>query len=288
MALSRERVGEMYITLEALLWGAFPVLTVLSQHRLAPLWSLAFSTLCAAFFFAALVGIRRHWHELRNRTALRDTLVMTLLLGVVYYVLFFVGLKYTSAGNASIIALTETLFSFLFFHVWRKEHIPVAHILGACLMLLGAAVVLYPNTKEVRMGDFLILAAGMVAPLGNLYTQRARKAISSETIMWVRNALSAPIIFIFAYVGQPSFSAVDFTASIPFLLANGILVFGLSKFLWVEGIHRMSVTKANAISGLSPLVALVLSWLWLGMPPTGAQLASFLPLFVGMILLTRN
>ena len=170
------------ILLGAIFWGLFPVITILSLNYLSPLASLAWSTLFSIPVFALILGFKKNWKEITDPSALRDILLMTFFTGILYYVLLFSGLRHTSAGNAGIIALTEVFFSFLLFHVWHKDYISKGHIIGSCLMLLGAIVVLYPNLTEFKIGDILILLAAFIAPFGNFFQQRARKKGSRETV----------------------------------------------------------------------------------------------------------
>ena len=288
MGLSATRQGESFILSSALFWGLFPVITILSYDRLSPLVSLAWSTLFSALFFAVVLTFKKSWSEIKNKTARRDILWMTLFIGILYYVFFFFGLKYTSAGNASIIALTEVLASFIFFHVWRKDYIPKEHIIGAALMLVGAAVVLFPNVSHWRAGDWLILAAVAVAPFGNFFQQRARCQVSSEVIMFIRALIATPVIFLLAWLFGANPAAIDLRGSLYFLLINGCLLLGLTKLFWIEGIHRISVTKANALASLSPLMTLLFAWLLLHNFPTVWQLLALVPMFFGVLLLARN
>lgn len=288
MNLSEEKQGEIIIFFEAALWGLFPVITILSFKNVSPLISLGWSTLFATIFFALVISVKRRWQEMKNKAALKDILLTTLILGVVYYLLFFTGLHYTSAGNAGIIALTEVFFSFLFFHVWRKDHIPATHIVGAILMLIGAAIVLYPNFSKPHSGDILILAASFIAPLGNFFQRSARQKVSSESILFIRCLISAPVIFLFAYLTRADFAAADFKKSFIFLALNGFFLLGLSKILWIEGIHRISVTKATALGSIAPLLTLLFAWLLLNNTPTKFQLFSLIPMFFGVMFLSKN
>jgi len=264
------------------------VITILSYSRLSPLVSFGWSTFFAALFFGGTVTLRRRWKEIGDRSSLKNMLWAAFLLGLLYYSLVFVGLRYTSAGNAGLIASTEIFFSFLFFQVWRKEFISPRHILGAIFVVTGAFIVLYPNTTRLRAGDLLILMATMVAPFGNYFQQKARKAVSSESILFVRNAVSTPIILILAYLFKEPFHMAGIKGAAPFILINGILLLGFSKILWVEGIHRISVTKANALASVAPPLTLLFAWLLLDDIPTRFQLLSIVPIFIGVVLLSMN
>jgi drug/metabolite transporter (DMT)-like permease len=285
MKLRPQRQGELSVVSSAVLWGLFPVVTVLSYATLTPLVSLGGSTLFSVLVFAFLLSWRQKWHEVRAGIAFSDILWVIVLNGVLYHVLFFFGLKYTSAGNAAILALTETFFSYLFFHVWRKDAIPFAHIGGSLLMVAGAAVVLLPGWSGIHRGDLLILAASFVAPLGNFFQQRARARVSSETIMFIRTIIVAPAIIILAWGVGEKLSIDTLRNALPVLAVNGILMLGLTKILWIEGIHRVSVTKANALSSISPFVTLFVAWILLGNIPTPWQLFSLAPMLAGVLFL---
>lgn len=248
MKLTKERQGELFISLKILLWSLFPVITILSYKNLSPLVSLAGSTLFSVFFFAGVLTIRKKWHELKNRSALRDILFATFFAGILYYLFYFFGLQSTSAGNASIIALTEIFFSYLFFHVWRGEHLPIWHALGATLVVLGALIVLFPNLQSFKGGEFLIIGAAISAPFANYFQQRARKAASSEVIMFIRSLVSTIVIFILIVSLRIDVSLASLKSSIVLLLISGVFLFGLVKILWIEGIHRISVVKSIALS----------------------------------------
>jgi drug/metabolite transporter (DMT)-like permease len=283
--MTEERKGELFIVIGGVLWSIFPIITALSLAGPAPLVSLGWTTLLAALFFAALMARRRRWSEIKNRKALGYMVWISLFIGLLYGFLFF-GLKFTSPGNASLIGLTEVFYSFFLFNVWHKHYFAPRYILGAILTLIGAAIVLLPNVHAFNPGDILILVGTAFAPLGNYFQQKARKEISSETMMFLRSLMSAPMILLLAYLLGNSISPATLRPVWVAVAINGFVLFGLSKIFWIEGIHRISVTKADAMSGFEPLLTLLLAWAILGTVPTIFQLLSFVPLFFGMLLLT--
>ena len=252
------------------------------------LLSLSLSSIIAGLFFAGRITIKKRLHEVRNRSAITPILLSTLFNGVIYYLLTFIALQFTSPGNASIVAMTEIFFSFLFFHIFCKEHLPQTQIIGATSMLVGAIIILLPNFTHFQIGDLLILMAAAVAPFGNFYAQRARKQVGSETIMMIRSLISAFVIFILALIIRVPFSLGAINHSLWFILINGLLLLGLSKVFWIEGIHRIAVTTANAIGCISPLVTLIGAWLVFHQVPTVWQLVSLFPLFVGIRFISKK
>jgi drug/metabolite transporter (DMT)-like permease len=285
MPLSKTGTGDLNVIGEAILWALFPIVTILSYATLNPIASLAISTLFAAVFFGAVMLFRGKAGELKQPGIWRYILPVAFFIGWLFYGLYFTGLKFTTAGNASIIALME-LFSYLLFNVWKKQPFSVQHTFGAALMLIGALIILFPkNGLSWHGGDFLVLAASACAPLGNYYQQKVRKLISSETILFLRSLLTFPFFFLLAWLFKINTGFAMLQKSFWLLLLNGFVVLGLSKIMWLEGIHRISVTRANALSSVGPLFTLLFAYLLLRQQPTVWQLSSFIPLFFGLILL---
>ncbi len=288
MNLSTNRQGELSVLSEAALWGLFPVVTVLSEDKVAPLVALGFSTLFACIFFAVVLTLKKKWKELLQKSALSDILISTLLLGIIYYVLTFFALLHTSPGNASIIGVVEIFFSFLFFHVWRKEELVKWHVVGAIFMVIGVIIIFSPNFRQFQIGDLLILLATAIAPFGNFFQRRARTKVSSESILFIRTAISAAVILFMALLLGNSFSVRGLSDIWLLLIINGAVILGFSKILWIEGIHRISVMKANALATVAPPTTLIFAWLILQKAPTIYQLFSFVPIFIGVIFLSIN
>ncbi|MEK7133456.1 MAG: DMT family transporter [Patescibacteria group bacterium] len=288
MALSEKRKGEWFIYSGILFGALFPIITVLSYAALPSLISLGWSTAFAAIFFGLIVSYKGTWHELRNPLLWKYGLYITLFISILFYGLFFIGLTKTLPGNAAIIALLEVFTSFLFFNVFREERISFEYKVGALLMIGGAVIVLVRGFSGVGIGDLLIVAATMCAPVGNFFQQKARDIASSETILFLRSILAVPVIFLLAFAFGQHASYGNVADSLFLLVVNGVLIFGLSKILWVEAIHRISVTKAQALSSITPLATLLLAWLLLRQAPNVWQLTAVLPLILGTLLLTDH
>lgn len=287
MKLSKEREGELFIFIEVILWGSFPVLTVLTYKSLPPLVSLGISTLFSTIFFALLMLLRNKWHELKKVHVYKDILIATTLV-VLFYILYYTALDHTSPGNASIIALTETFFSYLFFNVWKREHMSGVHIFGALFMILGAIIVLYPNTRSLNIGDFLILIGAATIPMGNFYQRKARKEVSSETIMFVRSIIASIMIFVVIGLLRIMIPFSELNKSMGFLIINGAIVLGLSKIFWLEAIHRINVAKAVSLNAGAPIITMILSLFLLHNAPTIWQMLAIIPMFFGVAMLSRK
>jgi len=288
--LSSARTGELSILLGALLWSTFPVITIFSYGSLAPFFSGGIATLFASTFFAVLLTAKGEWHFILEKGAWKDILLTSFFIGMVFYGLFFVGLRHTTAGNAAILSLMEVFFSFVILGLFmRHEPLLPSTIIGGSCMVLGALLVLLPKgVIGLQMGDLLIILATAFCPLGNRAAQRARKHVPANIIMFLRSVISGGVLLGLAFLFESTPSFKELSASLIFLLINGILLLGLSKIFWIEGIHRIPITKAISIESITPLFTLIVAYFLLQEQPTILQIVSLIPIGLGMVLLTKR
>ncbi|QQR84046.1 DMT family transporter [Candidatus Peregrinibacteria bacterium] len=269
-----------------LLWSFFPIISILASSTVPPLFTLAISTLIATLFFGAMMSYQKTWHELKTPSTFKNVLLGTFFI-VSFYCLVFIGLKQTTAGNASIILLMEVFFSIVILELWGKERMSRSHQSGALLMVAGAILVLFKGQNHLNPGDLIILAATALPPMGNYYFQQARKQIGSVTILSIRSVLGGIAVLALAMLIEPLPTLANLSTSLPFLLINGFLLFGLSKILWLEAIHRIPITHAISLNSMTPAFTLIFAFLILGENPTLWQIIGLLPILFGVRLLTK-
>lgn len=279
--------GNMYILAEMVLWSLFPIVSLLGLSGMASITSLFWVNLFATIFFLVLMFWRGKWKELGIKKVWYYTFGVVFFICVMLYGLYFIALPKTTPTNASIVALFEIVPTYFFFHIIRKEAFKKSHILGVLLAVIGTLIVLLPNTDGVHSGDWLILFAIFFPPIGNWFQQKARQIASAESILFLRHALSSVVflVLIFAFGGSLQIEA--FKEVFGWLLLNGVVIFGLSKVFWVEAIHRMSVTRALAITSVGPIFTAIFSWIILGQAPTITQLLA-IPFLVASICILTN
>ncbi len=287
MALSTERKGELYIFFETLLWSFFPIVTILTLKQIGPLFSFAISSVFALLFFAGVLTVKKRWYELRIKEAQQDILLSSFFI-MLLFIFFFLGLQYTTASNGAIIMFLQILFSFLFFNVLKREYIAKTQILGAVLMGAGAMMILFQGEVEFNKGDLLILLAALTAPVANNYQRRTRSVVGSETLLFVRTLIASPVLFALAFIFNDTPTLPQLEKIWVLLLINGFVLLGLSKIFWVEAIHRISVTKAAAMTALGPLYTMIFAYYILGEVPTAYQLLGVIPVVIGGTLVVKK
>ena len=284
--MTREREGELFVLLLCLLESWFPILSLIAIPLVGALHAYAIVVAIATVVLLALLLQRRQLGSLATPAAQRDLLFTSLFITLLFLCVFL-GLQYTTAGNMAVILFLQLLFAYLYFNLFGAQRLTPQHSWGALLMGIGALVMLFPETFSLNRGDLLILAAAAIAPIANRYQQQARRHVGSMTILAYRNLVALPVLGAIAWSFEPSPGSEALLRALPYLAAIALLVYVAAKILWVEALHRISITKMSAMVALLPLFTLIFAYLVLGEVPSPRQLTGIAPILAGGWLITR-
>jgi len=284
--MTKEREGELYMIGLSLLESWFPILSIVSISHIGALHTYAFALLISLFFFVAIMIQKNLFVELKNPRAYKDLLLTSFWITTLF-MLVFLGMQYTTAGNMSVIIFLQLLFAYLYFNVLGKEKMDKIHTFGAVVMGVGALIILFPNELVLNKGDLLILLAAIIAPIANYYSKRTGETCSSETVLGFRTMIALPIIAFCAWVFEPPVGYHDITEAAPYVFLVGFLIFGVSKIFWMEALYRISITKISAMVALVPMLTLLFAYLYLGEVPELRQIFGIVPILIGGYFLTK-
>lgn len=284
--MTKEREGEWLMVGSALFESWFPIFSISAMAYIGALHTYAYSLFAALVFFVIIMYRRERFGELRNKQAYPDLLWTTFWITTLF-VLLFTGMQYTTAGNMAVIIFLQLLFSFLYFNVFGKEQMHAMHLIGAFFMGVGAVVILLPEDMLFNRGDLLILMGAAIAPVANFYQKRAREYCAAETVLAFRTLFGLPVVALMAVVLEPAVSLAMLKKALPYILLIGSVVYVGSKMLWIEALHRTSITKVSAMMGLMPVFTLTFAYFYLGEVPEFRQIVGIMPVLIGGYLLTR-
>ncbi|HEX8974831.1 MAG TPA: DMT family transporter, partial [Patescibacteria group bacterium] len=223
---NQEMIGNIYLSLNVLLAGVFPVVGKLALNKLDAITVLAGGTFFAFIYFAIIITIKKEWRQLKNIESKKDIFWAIFIIGFLYQIFYFIGLNATTPGNAVIISLSEIFFSYLFFHIWRKENFSIVATAGLLLIALGVVIVLSPKFNGFHYGDFLILFAASIAPSGNYFQRKVRGKMCGNMLMLLRSFCGFIIFGIISFLIPTKVSQNEITSALPLLIINGILMLG--------------------------------------------------------------
>ena len=284
--MTKEREGELLMLGLAMIESWFPILSIVAMSYIGALHTYMYSLVIALVFFIAMMLKRNRFEELKNKEAYKDLLLTSFWITTLF-LLVFIGMQYTTAGNMAVIIFLQLLFAYLYFNVLGKEQIDTLHLIGAFIMGVGALIILVPNDLSFNKGDLLIFIGSAIAPFANFYQKRARTYCSSETILGFRTIVGLPFIAAMAWYFEPATTYESFMSALPYLLIIGIAVYVISKIMWIEALHRISITKVSAMMGLVPVMTLLFAYFYLNEVPALRQIMGIIPVLIGGYLITK-
>jgi len=284
--MKKEREGELLMVGLSILESWFPILSIVAMSYVGALHTYMYSLIIAFFFYMAIMYKRDRFKELKNTAAYKDLLLTTFWITFIF-ILIFIGMRYTTAGNMAVIVFLQVGFSYLYFNVFGKEKMDTIHLIGAIIMGIGALIILFPEDFTFNKGDWMILISAAAAPIVNLYQKRAREYCSAETILGFRTVVGFPFVALLAYLLEPAVTYDAFISALPyiFLIASGIYV--AAKIMWIEALNRLTITKLSAMLALLPVFTLIFAYLYLGEIPEFRQMMGIIPVLVGGYLITK-
>lgn len=274
--------GLLALSVSIILWSLFPILTKFSFSSIPPLWTASLSTLTAAVFFAIVITGKKTWSEYKTCRVWSALITTSLLIGVIQYGLIFYGLQYTSASNASVCCVAEVLFATIIMRYINSEKLSIIQYIGMILMVLGVLAVVLPSAQGVNIGDIIIICSYALSPIGNLFAQRAREQLSSAHIMFFRSMLAGIFLTGIAICFEAEWAFGEWPNWLPLVLINGIIMFGITKLLWVEALHYLPVTLATSLIGVGPFLTMIFAVLILGEQSSLLQWLGLIPLILGV------
>ena len=214
--------------------------------------------------------------------------LLGLIGGTVYQMLFMSGVPRTSVANSGLIfGLSPVAISILSSLVGH-ERLSRARWLGAALSVVGLYFVVGVGatlSANSLAGDAFVF----VAMLGwAIYSVASRPLLGrySPTMLTAWTSIVAvPGYLVFA---APSLAATHWGAvslrGWALMLWSSTFCLVLAYVIWYTGVQRLGATRTSAYSNLIPIVAMAVAWAWLGEPVTLAQSVGAAAILAGVFL----
>lgn len=197
-----------------------------------------------------------------------------------YQLLFIFGINNTTADNSALILATVPVWVALFGTLARTEHVLPQGWLGVLLSLGGVGLIILGSNRHAELhfggatlrGDVLILLCTLCWSVYTLAFRPLTRHYASTAITSVSTLMGAIPLALVAVPTMTTFhwSRVPVQAWLALVL-SGIFGIALAYFFWNNGVSRLGSARTSLYSNLTPPVALVVAWLWLGETLTWQQ-----------------
>lgn len=224
----------------------------------------------------------------RFRTEWKYLLIIAVIGGAFAFLLFFTGLKLTTAGRSAFLHKTLPLYIAVLAFIFLKEKIPRRQVFALILMFIGT-IILYSaqiNPAELwlnpQLGDLLVILATFLWAVENVAARKVM--LNGETnffVSFVRMFFGGLILFGFIFLT----GKVDVLLSLSpqqwqNIMISTCVLFGYVLF-WYWSIRYINVSKASTLLLLSPIISLLLGVIWFGEPTPLLQLIGSALILIG-------
>ncbi len=211
-----------------------------------------------------------------NKSILNDMFVLGLFGVMIYQLLFMHGMKWTAAGDASVIMPINPIFTALLAVPLLGQKITKNIFYGMLISIIGVIIIVgwSPNTditlRDRMLGDSMILIAALSWALCSIITKKTMikniklRILPSEIVIWysligwimltpwmVMEIISNDVI-------KPNFTEIII------ILYLGIFSTVLANVWFAIGIEKIGPTPTSAYIFLVPVFGILSGWIILG------------------------
>jgi drug/metabolite transporter (DMT)-like permease len=191
----------------------------------------------------ALPAVRARWRELT---------FISFALVIMGNTMIYVGLNYTTAINASVLAVAQPAVTFILSWVMFRDAITRGQAVGVAIAMIGVLTVLTHGNPlslaefDLNIGDLFILVAVTGLSIYSIMLRRVPKELNPMAQITVLQLIGA-LLLLPAYVWESVYVApLQFTPETLFaILWAAIVIAILAMWLWNLGVAEIGANKAS-------------------------------------------
>jgi drug/metabolite transporter (DMT)-like permease len=271
---------DILLLLMVVIWGANFSVVKYALRDFPELPFNALRLLVASALFLALIRWRRTKARPRNPLTPADwrrIVVLSLVGHFVYQLCFLAGVARTSVANSSLIFGCTPVTVALMASVAGHERIATVRWIGAALSLAGLYVLIGREavwSLTSLAGDLLIFG-GMLC--WSLYSVMSRAVLERHSPLTVTGLSMAIGAGLYTVIALPALSATEWRTisltSWALMTSSAVFALGVAYVIWYTGVQRIGSSRTAIYSNLTPLVAMLVAWVWLGEPIGRTEIA---------------
>ena len=253
----RQSRGRVLLIVAALLWSISGILIKSPTLQAIPLAQRGMMLACYRTLFAA-VGLLPfvNW----RRATLKPRFIPSACLFAVMNVLFINAFTRTTAGAASFLQYTSTVWVFLFGWLLFKERVRGPNFVALVSTVIGLSWIVFSEGDGQRAdGNLLALGSG-AAYAGVVLTLRWLKEEDSVWVTVLNHAVSGLVVLPVVWNYDITLTVTQWTM-IAFL---GVFQMGVPYVLAARGVALLSVQEAALLMLLEPILVPLWAWLFWG------------------------
>ncbi|PAE44581.1 DMT family transporter [Bacillus sp. 7884-1] len=195
-------MGEIALTITAIIWGSGFVASSISLEYFTP-----YQILAGRFLIGAIVLTVIFHKKLKNIN--KSTMIKGAVLGIFLYLAFAlqtVGLQFTTPSkNAFLTAVNVVIVPFIAFVIYKRK-IDMYELMGAILAMVGVGILSLKLSAEINIGDLLTLGCAFGFAFHIFFTAKYVKDSDPVTLTLIQMMTAAIIgVIVVLFRGETSF-----------------------------------------------------------------------------------
>ncbi len=279
----------LYLIIATILWGLNFHLAKVMLH-----YSPAMVAGFLRYLFAVIALLAVAFKDLPKWSLIKNNLGPLLFIGIVglfgFNFFFFLGLKYTTAVNASLIGSLNPALTLLLSMIILKTKISFSQLIGVVIAFIGVVLLVtkghFFNLFQTifSKGDLYILTANVLFSLYHVYVKKQSGKIATMHLTVITNVLC---FLMFALILP--FQDISNIANYPqpfwlSVIGIGVLGTALAYYAWNKGVALIGAAQAGIYMNVVPLTAVLFSFLF-GEQLFMYHLLSFIIIITGLLLM---
>ncbi|WP_156326579.1 DMT family transporter [Paenibacillus pinihumi] len=223
------------------------------------------------------------------------TLPFLLLYSAIFFTLiqqplYFIGLEYSTAANASLIYAAAPLTTMVLEAAFLKTRMQAVKLAGAALGFAGVLIIVQngAHSWQISIGDIYLLIAMLGLSVNVLFTPRLARTLSPFTIT-LYSFLIGTLLMAPTFGGEWLLGAAEMNASAVMWLLVGVagLINVATGIWWVRGVAVVGPGTASLFHNLPPFVAMLAGFLVLGEQVLLSQILGGVLILLGVFISNR-
>lgn len=287
----RERwLADASLMLTAILWGINIPVVKTATLSLDPIVFNALRMVLSTIVLGAFAWLESRWKEQpANGFSRMRFVIFALVSGLVYPLMFMVGIDYTTAGNTALLLSSMPLWTAVISAIFIRERLPLLTWVSLFIAFVGTAVVIAAGGKVSMStanftGNLLMLASAMLWASGTVISGPLLKQITPLRLAFLSSLLTTPLHLLIVSRQLPEeLPKLAQWQSLAAVVYSGAFSTGIAYATWHIGVSRLGGSHASVFQNVVTLVAVLGGWLVLGEPMLTSQLVGGLLMIVGML-----
>ncbi len=277
----------LYISIALLLWSsAFAgIRAALRSYSPGHLVLLRFLIASGILLFYALITKMK----LPQRKDVPGIVLIGFLGVTVYHTALTYGEQTVTSGAASMLIATSPIFTAVFAGFFLNEKVEWIGWIGIGISFIGAVLVAWGEGDGVKMepGAFLILISAFTTSIYFIfqkkYLVRYTPIQMATFTIWAGTFFM--LIFLPNLIESINNASSQDTLAIVYL---GIFPAAIAYIVWMYVLHSIPASNAASFLYLSPIIASLVAWFWLGEIPVSLSIIGGILSLLGVILVNKG